>query len=514
MMESSGRADRPENCPPLESSFLSIAEKLPVQVWMIRQGKVVWTNAAVREFTGLSVDAISADQRALVHPDDVASVASALERTFTTGELFHSEFRMRRFDRGYAWMAVRARPVRDAEGRIDSWIGVAIDIDEQTRALTLLDTLFKEAPVGLVLVDRDLRHVRINAAAAAITGVPAEEFLGRTVAEVAPEMWSQLEPHARRMLSGEEQILNLELASERPDSEGELHDWMSTYFPVRVRDEVIGFGAVMVDVTEHRRMELAVARVAEERRALLADLLPAQERAQRRLAADIHGDTLQVFAAVRLKLEQLGESLHDPAQRAIFEECETACVAAQQRMRDLLFELWPPSLERSGLAEAITELLARVATESGLRTRLDSDLGADVPVELGGTVFRVLTEALSNVTRHARASSVEVELSERGGELCARVTDDGAGFDPSGAVDPGHIGLLEMRERVESVGGRISIVSAPGKGTSVEVDVPIERETAAGRGRLREAASGASLRPPPPRGRSRPASHRRVAGES
>jgi signal transduction histidine kinase len=91
---------------------------------------------------------------------------------------------------------------------------------------------------------------------------------------------------------------------------------------------------------------------------------------------------------------------------------------------------------------------------------------------LRGTLFRVIAEALANVRHHARAASVKVSLTHRDGLLTLRVTDDGVGFDPAATPGLGHVGLLEMRERMRAVGGELTIGSAPGQGTVVEGTVP------------------------------------------
>ena len=192
------------------------------------------------------------------------------------------------------------------------------------------------------------------------------------------------------------------------------------------------------------------------------------------MAANIHADTLQVFAAVRLKLEELGESIREPRQRETMEQAEQALTAAQDRLRNLVFELWPPSLERSGLRLTIEELLSRLEVDVGVRTELEFDLGTEPAPELAGTLFRVVAEALANVRHHARAASVTVSLNQRDGHLRLRVTDDGVGFDPSSAADPGHVGLLEMGERMRAVGGQLWIRAATGRGTIVEGTVPHE----------------------------------------
>jgi signal transduction histidine kinase len=174
---------------------------------------------------------------------------------------------------------------------------------------------------------------------------------------------------------------------------------------------------------------------------------------------------------LRLKLDALGSNLHAPEQRAAVADLEGAVEQATERLRALVFELWPPSLERNGLEQAISELLADCERE-GVSTRLEIDVPSELPIALRGVIYRVVAEALTNVRQHARAGTVEIELTERHGTLRGRIRDDGVGFDPSPVRD-GHVGLEEMMLRVHAAGGSIEIRSASGQGTDIWLSVPV-----------------------------------------
>lgn len=455
------------------TAFRRIADALPVPMWaMGPDGKLAWVNRAGAEFAGLSARELEADGSAVVHPSDMPSVEAWLEQAYDAGEKLNYERRIRHFDGRYRWMGVQAGPVRDADGTLIEWVGIAIDIDEQKQAMTLLDALFSQAPVGLAYLDRDGRYKRVNETLAAFNGLPLEEHPGRHPAEVVPSLWPRIAPAFNHVLEQGEPVLNQEISGETVATRGEVRHWLVNFYPVRTGPEVTGVGVVAIDATERRRVELEMARLAEERRSLLGAVVRGQERERRMVAANIHADTLQVFAAVRLKLEELGESIADPTQHAAVEQVEEALAAAQERLRNLMFELWPPSLDRAGLRLTIDELLTRLQNDAGVRTELEFSLWADPSPELRGTLFRVIAEALANVRHHARAASVKVTLAEQDGQLSLRVIDDGVGFDPAAAPDLGHVGLLEMRERIRAVGGELRIESAREGGTIVEGTIP------------------------------------------
>jgi PAS domain S-box-containing protein len=221
----------------------------------------------------------------------------------------------------------------------------------------------------------------------------------------------------------------------------------------------------------------------EERRRLLGRLIHVQEEARRRIAADVHDDTIQKIVAAGMRVEMLKRThpeLADDQQLAAAGESIAAAVA---RLRHMVFELRPAILDTSGLAAAIrwyVEEHESIGLDAELR--VVSKLRNEPSEELRIVLFRVAQEA----RKHARASRIEVFLDEREGGVYLRVSDDGVGFDPASLGDPapGHMGLVEARERIELADGRWSVSSATGSGTTVEAWLPssIGRPSAEGPG--------------------------------
>ena len=125
---------------------------------------------------------------------------------------------------------------------------------ESAELLTLLETFQASAPIGFGLVDRDGRFIRVNETLAAIHGQPAEELVGRTIAELAPALWAQIESSMRFVDEIGEPVVNIEVDGEAPGTDG-LRCWLSSFYPVRVGEELIGIGIVVVDTTERRRAD-------------------------------------------------------------------------------------------------------------------------------------------------------------------------------------------------------------------------------------------------------------------
>jgi len=213
----------------------------------------------------------------------------------------------------------------------------------------------------------------------------------------------------------------------------------------------------------------------EQRRQRVA----AAEAERSRWARELHDETLQALGNLRLILSssrRRGEpqAMADAVDQAL-EQLELDITT----LRGLITELRPAALDQLGLEPALMALLDRTR-RAGLEVEAEVALAlerGDAPDRLAGEletgVYRIVQEALTNASKHGAPTSVIVRVVEDGGCVSVSVSDDGRGFDP-GASTAG-FGLAGMRERVELLGGKLSLASAPGQGTTVAVTLPIQR---------------------------------------
>ncbi|MFL5768230.1 MAG: PAS domain-containing protein [Actinomycetota bacterium] len=315
-----------------------------------------------------------------------------------------------------------------------------------------------------------------------ILGIPREEWV------TDRELWvKQMHPSDRDRVLRENDESNRTGAPFRTEYRMLTRDGRELWFrdeAVVVRDENGDpwfWRGVMTDITEIKRTEEKLTesleilkRTIEQRRALLSRLEQAQEQERRRIAADIHDDSIQVMSAVDMRLQMLERQVDSSDAVDAIGEIKDTVQLAIDRLRHLLFELRPPVLDREGLAPALEIYLERMASETGIGVEIVDNGAPEPPPELRAIAFRIAQEALSNVRKHANATRVVVTLSGSESGLNVRITDDGAGFDRSHAegAEPGHLGLSTMRERAELAGGSFVIESAPGSGTTVEFRLP------------------------------------------
>lgn len=216
------------------------------------------------------------------------------------------------------------------------------------------------------------------------------------------------------------------------------------------------------------RRSATVISLMDVRRQLIAESMGAEERERRQLAEDLHDGPLQNVLAARLDVEEALE--RNPDDMLVAAESALRETAAQ--LRSTVTTLHPQVLAQLGLTAALRELADLYARRGFEMSVSVDDVGHPDCQEL---LYRVARELLTNVTRHARATTIEFTLTRADGRTTLTVADDGAGFDPAVVperVAQGHIGLASHIVRVESVGGTFDVTSTPGSGTRVVVTVP------------------------------------------
>jgi signal transduction histidine kinase/HAMP domain-containing protein len=253
--------------------------------------------------------------------------------------------------------------------------------------------------------------------------------------------------------------------------------------PIRGESGLYGRFAVAYQKThrfsvDEQRLMLALA----DRAALAIENAQHHARAQQvasleerqRLARDLHDSVSQALYGIALGA-RTARTLLDRDASSVAEPLEyvlSLADAGLAEMRALIFELRPESLETEGLVAAIEKQIAATRSRYGIRVNATMDDEPDAPPALKEAFYRIAQEAIHNTVKHAQANHIDVTLECPDGELRIVLRDDGRGFDPEASF-PGHIGLSSMRERAAKARAHISIESAPGVGTRIEVRAPL-----------------------------------------
>ena len=218
----------------------------------------------------------------------------------------------------------------------------------------------------------------------------------------------------------------------------------------------------------------SLASTQAQLRATAHRALTAQEGERMRIARELHDDTAQALAALRLQLETARRS-DDPARRdMLLEQVRDGLGEAGESVRRFARGLRPPALDELGLAAALQAHAAMLSQSGQPAIRVTAETAARLDPEIELAVYRMAQEAIGNAVRHADAKTISVVLETAQGALTLRVSDDGKGFTP-GQVAPHRLGIFGMKERAALVRGTIAVTSRPGRGTDVIITVPASR---------------------------------------
>ncbi|CAJ1494443.1 sensor histidine kinase [[Mycobacterium] burgundiense] len=219
-----------------------------------------------------------------------------------------------------------------------------------------------------------------------------------------------------------------------------------------------------------RRSNRVVA-LLEVRRRLVSESARAEERQNRELAEHLHDGPLQTLLAARLEIDDLRERIPDPALDMV----HTALQETAAGMRSTVTALHPQVLAQLGLTEAIRELVRQYDSRGDFIAEAElEDVGRP---GCQAVLYRAARELLNNISKHASATMVRVQLLRRGDRIVLSISDDGTGFDPAileQRVAQGHIGLASLIVRIDAMGGSMDVDSVIGRGTTITVTSPAE----------------------------------------
>lgn len=425
-------------------------------------GVVVSWNGGAERMKGYRSDEICGQHFSRFYPPedvDAGKPAEELRTAAAVGRVTDEGWRVRK-DGSRFWASVVISALRDADGKLRGFAKVTRDVTERRRTETRLEfqaRLLDYVNDAIVAADENLVLTAWNSGAERLYGWQADEVIGRTTIDVlGTELSDTDREEARRVV----------------DDGGE---WRGEVVQRHKDGHKIHVEAAAIVLRDGPTRIVSVNRdVSDRRRALIAD-----ERA--RIARDLHDSVSQALfsatlqaRALQLALQRECHDPHGPVGQGIA-NIRQLTQGALAEMRALIFELRPDALAEEGLVAALGKHVAALEAKEGFTVTLSApaeELVVDPSVEQN--LYRLAQEALSNVVKHARATSVQVRLACHGAEIPGlelEVSDDGIGFDTS-LTHPGHLGLKTMAERAEALGGILEVTSVRGKGTTVRASLP------------------------------------------
>jgi signal transduction histidine kinase len=219
-------------------------------------------------------------------------------------------------------------------------------------------------------------------------------------------------------------------------------------------------------------------------REMSSRILTAQEEERKRIARELHDDTAQAITSILVRLRILERSTEDAAVLENVEELRELTSGALDSVRRMAMDLRPASLDDLGLLPALHSYAEQFSHGTSIAVSIEAKgIERRLPRDVELVLYRVFQEALTNVSKHASATTVLVQVRQKGYEVTLVVEDNGDGFDPGqhSLTEGSGLGLFGMRERLTLVGGVVEVASAKGKGTRISARVPLGKKLGAGR---------------------------------
>lgn len=481
-----------------EDGFRELVELLPDAILVHRGGDIAYANRAAVRLLGDRGPGglLGRPILDLAHPDHRDDLGGAIRATARSGAPGRPvAARLRRADGSEVDVEVTCATIDDADRAaglvvVRDMTGHRYPGGSLADAGILYRTLIEQVPAVTYIWDfrEGLERAKVpyvSPQMEEVLGFPPEDFMAD-----ANFWWERTHPEDRDAVIAE--------TARSVDAGDPFHMeyrmiardgrvvWVRDDASAVVQEEsgrVLVHQGILADVSERRRMAAELEerweqlkRADAERRRLLSRLVVAQEEERRRIATAIHDDPVQKLTALAIRLDVLGADHPGLAQEARFGRLMESVRGTIANLRNLMFELHPYSLDRDGELEvALRSLVEREASEDpDARFELRWTARSGISPDAATLLYRIAQEALVNVRKHARASHVAIEVTDRDRGVGLIVRDDGLGFalDPTPHSPPGHLGLTAMRERAEMAGGTFRVDSPPGAGTTIEVWIP------------------------------------------
>jgi PAS domain S-box-containing protein len=343
--------------------------------------------------------------------------------------------------------------------------------ESEQRYREIFDNVVEGIYLLEVTEDGRFRHIDINPALAAATGIPREAIIGKFVDEAVSEEVAAVLIQNYRHCVTEGKTIAEEIVLDLPAGKRIFY---STITPIYYRGRIHRLICISRDITELKKAERELKESRAQLRGLTARREEAREEERKYIAREVHDELGQILTGLKMNVSILNHKLGagNELTKGQVQETMKLTDRALEVARNVASALRPSALEM-GIVSALEWLAGRFSANTGIRCEVHiEDDSIQLEEASAIALFRIVQESLTNVARHAKASLVDVTLRREAGGYVMKVRDNGSGFDAS-KRKADSFGLVGIRERALILGGRVDIDSHPGKGTEIVVRIPV-----------------------------------------
>lgn len=455
--------------------------------WDVVSGEQVWSDECYRMFGIPDSEKQGLHQRflALLAADERERLQQETSRVMQGDKEFSLEFTVTLANGCQRRVLSRAQVFRDEQGRVVRMVGTNHDItdirqaEQQLRESQQRFQALTENIPGVIFQaispdqGESFSFLYMSESAVHLFGTSPEHCLDEPVAMLhcIHALDQETFEQGRRQSARELSVWNWEGRITTADGET---IWINLRARPRISDGQVLWDGVILNITQHKQAEESIYMSRQLLRELAGEMEMLRENERKHIAREVHDELGQILTALRMdvSLLRIRFGADNPALSEAVKNTTDLVDHAIAAVRSVASDLRPAALDM-GITDAIDWLLKEFNKRTGIRYRLNNRAG-DIELEekRSMAVFRIVQESLTNISRYAQASRVDISLLAAGDDLCIRVQDDGCGFDVAAAAEKKTYGLLGMKERAITLGGSLYVDSMPGEGTSVLLTIP------------------------------------------
>lgn len=417
-----------------------------------------------------------------IHPEDKGKALREVENAARESRPYDLEYRFLHRNGNYIWMHDRGVLTLDNKGKVDSILGVLRDTSHFRQAEKKMQeseekyrALYNDNPNMCFTTDEEGTIFSVNITGAEHLGYTSNELIGKPLTIVFPESEHAMAMKNLRYCIG---------------LDGGMHEWEITKVckdgrilwvkesarAIKSFDNVTVL-IVCIDITKNKEAESEILESRERLRNLAEKLHNIREDERATISREIHDELGQTLTGLRIDLAWLLDKMNSQ-QPLLSDRTRKALLLADETLetvRRISHDLRPAMLDDLGLAAAIEWQMEEFSKRTGCHYNLVLEAG-DIGLNRNRDtiVFRILQEALTNIIRHAKADNIHVSLEKKKHDLVMGITDDGVGISDAALNSNKSIGLIGMRERATSIGGKIDIFRLDNSGTRVVLSIPAD----------------------------------------
>ena len=435
------------------------------EYWINTDGSYNYVSPSCERISGYKAEEFIQNPKLIfqiIHPEDMKTFESFQQKeSFDEKCHYENQFRIIRRDGSTRWIEILRHSIYDESGKFIGVRGSKRDITERKKMEQLLKTsnrkyaLLSENIVEGIFICRNGHFEYVNRALCQIFGYNAREIIGMELTQIVlPEYAGELD-FIYDLKAPTNQASNVELECFRKDGAIIFVEFLFNF----VAKEEVFYGVVR-DITENKQVQKNIVKA----------IILTEEKERTHFSKELHDGLGPLLSTIKLYLQWSERSKSEQSREEIVRKAEEVIEDALQAVKEISNKLSPHLLINYGLVSAIQSFLNKLEETSPIHIEFNSNINRRLGDEIEAAIYRAVTECVNNTIKHSEAQNATIGLRDNGEQIKVSYKDDGVGFDLEKvlAIKKG-LGLFNLQNRIQNIGGKINMYSEPGKGVDYQI---------------------------------------------